>query len=629
MLRVRRPTIAVAVHDGYYGCGTGAGYANFGFLDALTSLLPAQARLVLLPVWLGTHGWERHPDWHARARRLLDRVHAEVLPVRNGTGGRDRWGGLDNFRRLCAHTARRIQTEVVPGASRMLVLAFDVPFLGLAGELAPATRAGTVLIPRSSGQLHTPHETARIAWERAGLHSGLADGTRVGAISGFMAEHLSSGYDVPPAALVSLRDGLSHSDWTRYQPAGQLPGAGELPPEFLFAMGRAQPYKGFEDLLDALALLRRNRVALPPLVLAASDEAPETTGYQQVLRHRLRELSINATVLTRFTPRVADVLGHPGLRGVVVPSRVEPFGRIPLEAFACGAAPVIATTAGGLADQVVEGVTGFRCPPGSPGLLAEAIRRGLALTGPERAAMRAAGFHRAVRGHDHVDAVRRFLTEVAPWLRLPDPDDRLRLLGRSAPPVLAGSPVSTVPPVKVPIGLQARHWNTVEPQRLVLVVAHHVTSLLRLLDVVTVFDSDPRVQVVFSWNGSDPFRHGLEQFLGQLGVVTIPWHQAIDTRFDLAIAANFGGLTELTAPIVILPHGAGYAKYSPGTRNPEPVRLRPGVAALRRPPHRPLTRALPRERTPGAPGEHPGGRAHRGRRGRSVFRPDAAQSAPT
>jgi len=30
-----RPTLAVAMHDGFYGAGTGAGYANHGFLHTL------------------------------------------------------------------------------------------------------------------------------------------------------------------------------------------------------------------------------------------------------------------------------------------------------------------------------------------------------------------------------------------------------------------------------------------------------------------------------------------------------------------------------------------------------------------------------------------------------------------
>ncbi len=127
----------------------------------------------------------------------------------------------------------------------------------------------------------------------------------------------------------------------------------------------------------------------------------------------------------------------------------------------------------------------------------------------------------------------------------------------------------STPSVKVPVGLQARHWYTIRPERTVLVVAHHVTSLLRLVDMLTVFDSDTRVQVVFSWNGSDPFIHGIDECLQQLGAMVIPWHQAINTEFDLAIAANHGGLTEISAELVILSHGAGYTKNSPGDRRPE------------------------------------------------------------
>ncbi|WP_425577502.1 hypothetical protein, partial [Nocardia callitridis] len=97
-----------------------------------------------------------------------------------------------------------------------------------------------------------------------------------------------------------------------------------------------------------------------------------------------------------------------------------------------------------------------------------------------------------------------------------------------------------------------------------LVVAHHVTSLVRLLDMLTVFDSDHRVQVVFSCNGSDAFTNGLDEYLNSLGTVVIPWSQAIDTEFDLVLAANHGGLAEITGPLVILPHGAGYTKNSPG-----------------------------------------------------------------
>lgn len=119
----------------------------------------------------------------------------------------------------------------------------------------------------------------------------------------------------------------------------------------------------------------------------------------------------------------------------------------------------------------------------------------------------------------------------------------------------------------MPIGLRAHHWVTVAPERTVLVVAHNVTTLTRLLDILPAFDSDFRVQMIFSWSGTDPFHRGLGEKLEQLGIITISWEQATNTRFDLAItASHHGGLTDLNAPIVILSHGIGYTKYSPGSQ---------------------------------------------------------------
>ncbi|WP_075763837.1 glycosyltransferase [Actinoalloteichus fjordicus] len=89
---------------------------------------------------------------------------------------------------------------------------------------------------------------------------------------------------------------------------------------------------------------------------------------------------------------------------------------MPLESYAAGAAPVIATTAGGLAEQVVDGRTGFSAAPNNPVSLAAAIRRGLALTPAGRDRMRDRGRQFAAAHHDHPQAVRIFLGQVAPWL---------------------------------------------------------------------------------------------------------------------------------------------------------------------------------------------------------------------
>ncbi|MEC3975470.1 glycosyltransferase family 4 protein [Amycolatopsis sp. H20-H5] len=629
----RRPTVAVAVHDGFYGCGTGAGYANHGYLETVVPLLPPEVRLVVLPLRLRPGSHEHHPGWHRRSRDLFR--GAEIIPVDNGTGGLDRWGGLDRFERLVAATAVHLRA-LRESSSDLLILAFDAPFLGLGTALPASVLRHLVLVPRSSAVIHAPDEHARISWERAGLLAGAGGGARIATISPFMAEHLHDAYAVPREAMIPLRDGLTHGDWTRFD----APFAGVAEREFVFAMGRAEPYKGFDDLLDAWRLLQASDRPLPNLVVAATSESREPTPYQRTLLRKAHHLGPAVRLLTRFTPAVADLLRRPGLLATVVPSHAEPFGRIPMEAFAAGAGPVITTTSQGLGGQVLDGQTGFLSCAGSPRSLAVALQRALDLSPDQRFVMRHRARQVALRDYDHAAAVRTFLTVAAPWLRLPPTDDRLRWLNASAPLTSPGSFVSTVPPVKVPIGLQAPHWTTIRPERQVLVVAHHVTSLLRLLDVLPVFDSDTRIQVVFSWNGSDPFSHGLQQYLNHLGTIVIPWSQAINTEFDLVIAANHGGLTEITSPLVILPHGVGYTKQSPGNRKPETGNRKPetgnrkpetgnrkpdgfrfiaGMAALRRPAHRVLAGIGARRGARATVRTHPRGRGDRGgRRGPRV-----------
>ncbi len=97
----------------------------------------------------------------------------------------------------------------------------------------------------------------------------------------------------------------------------------------------------------------------------AEDTHP--TSYQRHLARRIKAGHLDATLITRFDPALRSLRPHPDLAAVVVPSRAEPFGRIPLEAFVAGAAPVVATTAGGLASLVIDGYTANPADPPSLG----------------------------------------------------------------------------------------------------------------------------------------------------------------------------------------------------------------------------------------------------------------------
>jgi hypothetical protein len=120
----------------------------------------------------------------------------------------------------------------------------------------------------------------------------------------------------------------------------------------------------------------------------------------------------------------------------------------------------------------------------------------------------------------------------------------------------------------VPVRLDVQRWATRQTRRRVLVVLHTVVSGQRLLDAVRLLECDVRVQVFFT-SAPDVFSHGVGALMEQLGGLVLPWNQAVQTEFDLALAASLGSLHELHAPVVVLPHGAGHNKLtSAGQRGP-------------------------------------------------------------
>jgi glycosyltransferase involved in cell wall biosynthesis len=129
----------------------------------------------------------------------------------------------------------------------------------------------------------------------------------------------------------------------------------------------ARAYKGADVLLEAVAMLRRRRVALT-LTVAGGVRSTEA------LRAAARRLGIEDSVDVRpgWVPdeRLQALFAEHHL--VVLPYRsATASGIVPL-ARAAGR-PVVATAVGGLADVVHDGVDGILCEPGDPAALADAL----------------------------------------------------------------------------------------------------------------------------------------------------------------------------------------------------------------------------------------------------------------
>jgi len=119
-------------------------------------------------------------------------------------------------------------------------------------------------------------------------------------------------------------------------------------------------------------------------------------------------------------------------------------------------------------------------------------------------------------------------------------------------------------------GLDADRAATMSPERTVLAVVHHMTAATRLADVMPLLESDRRVQVVYTCPPAPVSPGWTREYLGRLGATVIPWQQAVETGFDLAVAASYGNLERVHAPVLTLPHGAGFNKYARRWEGPGP-----------------------------------------------------------
>nr|WP_240512427.1 hypothetical protein [Streptomyces griseoruber] len=110
-----------------------------------------------------------------------------------------------------------------------------------------------------------------------------------------------------------------------------------------------------------------------------------------------------------------------------------------------------------------------------------------------------------------------------------------------------------------PALIEQGHWLTVRDCKRVLVVVHTVTFAQRLREVFGLLEADLRVQLVFT-AAPHAFGNGVTQYLHDMGITPVPWEEALEAEFDLALAAGSRGVHELRCPVVRVSHGAGHIK---------------------------------------------------------------------
>lgn len=155
-------------------------------------------------------------------------------------------------------------------------------------------------------------------------------------------------------------------DVERFRPAAP-PSSGQR----IGTLRHLEPSYGIDVLLDALPLVAAHTPGVELLVGG-------TGSCREALLAQARRLHIESRVrLLGRVPHddVARLLQT--LQVFANPSRAESFGVAALEAQACGV-PVVASRVGGLAEVVLDGVTGLLVPPDDSAALAQALHTLLA-----------------------------------------------------------------------------------------------------------------------------------------------------------------------------------------------------------------------------------------------------------
>jgi len=139
----------------------------------------------------------------------------------------------------------------------------------------------------------------------------------------------------------------------------------EKQPGHVLSVGELSPRKGFDFLVESLALVPADR--RPVLRLACNNQIPDERVYIETLA---AQRGVVLEILTNLNSEQLALEYNRAQLCVYSPVQ-EPFGLVPLEAMACGT-PVLGVAEGGVRESVLDGMTG-RLTPRDAGLFAAAL----------------------------------------------------------------------------------------------------------------------------------------------------------------------------------------------------------------------------------------------------------------
>ena len=173
------------------------------------------------------------------------------------------------------------------------------------------------------------------------------------------------GDGVPEARTVTVHEGID-VEHVSAAPAADLHGEFWLPHHapLVGNVAALVPHKGQRHLIEAAALVVQQ---VPDARFIIAGEGELRPSFERLIKERRLEKHV---FLAGFRPDVLSV--HKAFDIFVMSSVTEGLGTSVLDAMACSK-PVVATTAGGIPETVVDGVTGLLVQPRDHEAMARAV----------------------------------------------------------------------------------------------------------------------------------------------------------------------------------------------------------------------------------------------------------------